>query len=140
MALKVTMHSVVCYDGPRDAFLSPSYMTRSWDVNVHVEDFSGSRCYEEVRSLGNAEATFNLGVLYQEQGDIKKATQLYEEARSLGNVAATFNLVVLYEKQGDIKKAMELYEEARSLGDADATFNLGVLHKKQGDMKEAMGL
>ena len=33
------------------------------------------------RRGGHIEATCNLGVLYQDQGDLKKAQELYEEAR-----------------------------------------------------------
>ena len=42
--------------------------------------------------MGNTKATVNLGVLCQQQGDIKKANQLYEEAHKKGDATATSNL------------------------------------------------
>ena len=95
---------------------------------------------EDARRGGYASAAHNLGVFYEQQGDLPKARELYEEARRGGNAQAAHNLGVLYQQQGDLPKARELYEEARRGGNANAAHNLGVLYQQQGDLPKAREL
>ena len=90
------------------------------------------------RAARRAPATsYNLGVLYEGQGDVGRVWHCYEEARGKGVVSATLNLGVLYHGRGDVGRARQCYEEARGKGDVDAAFNLGVLHEMQGDARAA---
>src|SRR6516164_1463529 len=85
---------------------------------------------------GNAEAMFNLGLLYANgQGvtqDYVSAREWYEKAADEGNAEAMFNLGLLYANgQGvtqDYVRAREWYEKAADEGNAEAMFNLGLLY------------
>ena len=90
---------------------------------------------------GNAEAMFNLGLLYANgQGvtqDYVRARDWYEKAAEKGFPSAMGNLGVLYHNgQGvaqDYGKAREWYEKAAEKGFPRAMGNLGVLyHNDQG--------
>src|SRR6516225_1417378 len=90
---------------------------------------------------GNAEAMFNLGLLYDNgQGvtqDYVRAREWYEKAADEGNAEAMFNLGLLYANgQGvtqDYVRAREWYEKAAEKGFPRAMGNLGVLyHNGQG--------
>jgi TPR repeat protein len=85
---------------------------------------------------GNAEAMFNLGLLYANgQGvtqDYVRAREWYEKAAEKGFPSAMGNLGVLYHNgQGvaqDYVRAREWYEKAADEGNAEAMFNLGLLY------------
>ena len=65
--------------------------------------------WEEARAKGDLDATSNLGVLCEQQGDIPRARMLHEEARAKGHLGVTSNLEVLREQQDDIPRARMLY-------------------------------
>src|SRR6516165_10548620 len=85
---------------------------------------------------GNAEAMFNLGLLYANgQGvtqDYVRAREWYEKAAEKGFPSAMGNLGVLYANgQGvtqDYVRAREWYKKAADEGNAEAMFNLGLLY------------
>ena len=87
---------------------------------------------------GNAEAMFNLGLLYANgQGvtqDYVRAREWYEKAAEKGFPSAMGNLGVLYHNdQGvaqDYAKAREWYEKAAANGNATAMLNLGQLYEE----------
>jgi len=87
---------------------------------------------------GNAEAMFNLGLLYANgQGvtqDYVRAREWYEKAAEKGFPRAMGNLGVLYHNdQGvaqDYAKAREWYEKAAANGNATAMLNLGQLYEE----------
>ena len=85
---------------------------------------------------GDADAQFNLGVMYnQGQGvpqDNKTAVKWYKLAAEQGHASAQHYLGVMYhEGQGvpqDNKTAVKWYKLAAEQGDADAQLNLGVMY------------
>ena len=85
---------------------------------------------------GNAEAMFNLGLLYANgQGvtqDYVRAREWYEKAAEKGFPRAMFNLGLLYANgEGvtqDYAKAREWYEKAADKGNAIAMVNLGLIY------------
>lgn len=94
--------------------------------------------WEEAHSQGSVSATINLGLLYQEQGNLCKAMEFHEKGRSLGRADAAHHLGVLFEQMGNIPRAMELYEEAHHQGYLRATYSLGVNHERQRNYKKAL--
>jgi hypothetical protein len=92
--------------------------------------------YEKAAAKGDANAMFNLGVLYHNgQGvaqDYTKAREWYEKAAAKGDASAMFNLGVLYDNgfgvAQDYAKARAWYEKAAAKGQASAMFNLGLLY------------
>ena len=90
----------------------------------HAAEASGAR---PAPAHSTANATFNLGALYADQGDVRRARELFEEARSRGHAGAANSLGELHERQGDVDRARGLYEEARGKGDVGAALNLFLL-------------
>jgi len=91
------------------------------------------------REVISSDYYFNLGVLYDEQGEYEKAEQLYLEALRINPnyVEAHYNLGVLYH-QGRPEEAEKHYLEALRINpnDVEAHYNLGVLYH-QGRPEEA---
>lgn len=96
--------------------------------------------YEEARGARHLKATYNLGVLRHEQGDVAQARRLWEEAHLGGHIGAAHNLGVLLFEQGEHAKAKALIEEAYRGGDVQAAYSLGQLYQEQGERKTMMGL
>jgi S1-C subfamily serine protease len=94
---------------------------------------------------GDADAQFNLGVMYENGRGVpqnyKTAVKWYTLAAKQGNINAQFNLGSMY-AQGlgviqDYKTAMKWYTLAAKQGDADAQFNLGLAyHNGQGVIQD----
>ena len=86
---------------------------------------------------GDAQAQFNLGVMYDNNGegvaqDLKQAVAWYRKAAEQGNAVAQLNLGTMYAKgEGvaqDAKQAVAWYRKAAEQGNAVAQFNLGVMY------------
>ena len=94
--------------------------------------------YEKAGVQGDANAQFNLGVMYEKgQGgrqDYTKAREWYEKAAAQGNADAQYNLGCMHlAGQGacsDAAKARELFKKAAVQGDARAQYFLGTIYKK----------
>jgi tetratricopeptide (TPR) repeat protein len=106
-----------------------------------AQDFAKAReWYQQAADIGNAEAMFYLGIIYQvgnqDQGvpqDYAKAREWYEKAADKGNANAMNSLAGLYyDGNGvpqDYAKAREWYEKAADKGDAEAMTNMGVIYE-----------
>ena len=83
---------------------------------------------------GNAEAQFNLGVLYDKKQNHTKAAHWYQRAAEQGHAKARFNLGVSYYNGEGVKqnhtKAANFFRLAAEQGHAKAQFNLGALYYK----------
>ena len=86
---------------------------------------------------GQAEAQFNLGVLYDGglgiERDYAQAADWYRRAAEQGHARAQFNLAVLYADglglARNYAEAARWYRQAADQGKAEAQFNLGVLYE-----------
>jgi len=85
---------------------------------------------------GDAEAQFNLGVMYSKgQGvaqSYQRALAWYQKAAHQGLAAAQYNLSKMYEDgrgvAQDYQQALAWYQKAANQGYSDAQFNLGVMY------------
>ena len=76
--------------------------------------------FEDLASKGDAEAQYNLGVMYVKgegvRQDYKKAIEWYEKAATKGDASAQYNLGVMYYNgqvvKQDYKKAKEWFGKA----------------------------
>lgn len=94
--------------------------------------------YKRLAVQGNADAQFNLGLLYDEglgvTQNYKKAFEWYQKAAEQGLADAQFNLGVLYDLfnnstfVGDSAKAVKWYKKAAEQGHAHAQNNLGLIY------------
>jgi tetratricopeptide (TPR) repeat protein len=117
--------------------------------NVHHRSEIAAQAW---RILANSEhsdqalrATFNLGWLLEEQGDVPGAKAAYQKVIDSGHAdlapVAAANLGMLLAKQGDVPGAKAAYQKAIDSGHATAVplgaTGLGMLLTEQGDMPGA---
>jgi TPR repeat protein len=96
------------------------------------------REWKRLAEQGNADAQFNLGVMYDNGTGVlqnyKTAAKWYELSAKQGNAVAQSNLGMMYENgQGvlqDYKTAVKWYELSAKQGDISAQSNLGVMYEK----------
>ncbi len=115
-----------------DGFLPPVVDQILAELFEKEGDFGEAlRFYKNCIKYGNAEAMFNLALLYKDEfKDFAKAEQYYKMAVEKGDAEAMFNLALLYEDQfKDFTKAKQYYEMGVEKGDAGAMFNLALLYK-----------
>lgn len=85
---------------------------------------------EKIRPHSGTE--FEIGLLYGDKKDYKKAAEWYQKSAAQGNSRAQNNLGNLYRRgkgvAQDYKKAMELYQQAAAQGNNRAYSNIGDLY------------
>ncbi len=85
---------------------------------------------------GSGEASFRLGVHYDEQGQYESAIQSYLAAAAVGIRNAKYNLGVTYLKgMGDRERSIYWYAEAAEDGDGDAMMMVGAECFASGDLE-----
>jgi len=101
-----------------------------------------------------ATAITNIGLMYEEEGNILKAFDHYiwsskvqEEAGNQKGLASSLNDIgFIFEHQGDIPKALDYYgrslkireETGDKIGIAQSINNIGFIYKSQGDLVNAL--
>jgi len=107
------------------------------DAALERGDYAeAARCLLKGAEQGNANAQFNLGILYSNglgvTKDYSEAARLYRKAADQGNSNAQFNLGILYSNglgvTQDYSEAAKLYRKSAELGNAKAQFNLGLFY------------
>jgi TPR repeat protein len=110
---------------------------------VGIEQIKRNQLDDAVESLagaaelGDADAAFNLGLLYAQHNEIEVAKSTWELAVQLGSPEAATNLGILRLQVGDSLGAEKQFELASRRGDLDASYNLGWLLNEQGRRSEA---
>ncbi|HEV8552721.1 MAG TPA: tetratricopeptide repeat-containing serine protease family protein [Casimicrobiaceae bacterium] len=92
--------------------------------------------YQKAATQGNADAQFNLGVMYANgegvSKDAAKAVEWYQKAATQGDADAQLNLGAMYLRgEGvpkEVAKAVEWYQKAATQGNADAQHKLGWMY------------
>ena len=80
--------------------------------------------------LGCSKAHSNLGTIYHQMGDLKKAKFHYEAAAMAGNEVARYNLGLLEAKSGNMDRAIKHWTIAASAGDYIAMHQLRKFFEK----------
>ena len=88
--------------------------------------------------LGYSKAHYNLGLLYHEWGNMKKAKFHLEAAAMAGNEGARYYLGNLEAKSGNMERAMKHWTIAASAGDYFAMHNLLIALKKRDVSRESI--
>jgi DNA-binding winged helix-turn-helix (wHTH) protein/tetratricopeptide (TPR) repeat protein len=130
------------------------------DTFRHTDAPESIRLYKQAQTIyrkngsefGVAQVLNNLGVLYEEQGDLATAEKMYRQARVSFRLlddkgaqgAATLNIANERLEQGDLRDALQLYEEVKQFEDpGDATggsitaYNVASVYQLQGDLAGA---
>ncbi len=100
-----------------------------------VDEFMARQLRKEAEA-GNAQAQFNLGVMYGigkgVPKDAAKKVEWYQKAAAQGHADAQYRLGVAYRDGNgvpkDTAKAVEWYQKAAAQGNAYAQFNLGAMY------------
>lgn len=105
-----------------------------YNLGVYFEDIDLKKSisyYERSSALGDADATYNLGIIYETKlNDESKSIEYYEKAALEGSADANYNLGVYYDKLNNHEKAKSYYNEAVNLGSADAMYNLALMYEE----------
>jgi TPR repeat protein len=80
--------------------------------------------------LGFSKAHYNLGMLYHERGDLKKAKFHFEAAAMAGDKVARFNVGSLEANSGNVERAIKHWTIGASAGDYVAMHKLRRYFKK----------
>ena len=123
--------------GPHTPKSKPEIVKPSAKTKAQIE--AENKAFAETKAkaeAGDAEAQFNLGVMYDEgEGvpkDDKEAVKWWQKAADQGNAKTQVNLGGMYEKgQGvgqDFKEAFKWYQTAADQGFVNAQYNLGVMY------------
>mmetsp|Transcript_3622 Transcript_3622/g.3985 ORF Transcript_3622/g.3985 Transcript_3622/m.3985 type:complete len:545 (+) Transcript_3622:41-1675(+) len=131
---------------------------RGWVISKYEGKYRllDARCDSQILLRENHPDTFiwknNLAILYQNQGEYRKALTLYEECLIThpDNLSVINNLATLYINQGERQKALPLFEESlrlRIVGSGEdhpntlsATSNLANLYDDVGEYGKALPL
>jgi len=113
---------------------------RSWDYAGLEKKFRAAADADP----NLAEATYNLGVLAERQGNTKEAVALYKEALSRKPTLrqAAENLAVIAQNNGDEKGAVAIYQDILTNypDDASSRARLAELHRRRGELEKAIEL
>jgi tetratricopeptide (TPR) repeat protein len=89
----------------------------------------------------SVEPIINLGVYYQENGDLDKARDYYNKAKNLhsNNAALWHNSGRIYYMENNLTEAVSDYIESLRLrpGDIDTLLDKGIAHIKLSELEEA---
>jgi TPR repeat protein len=92
--------------------------------------------WQPLARQGNADAQYNLGLLYHKgwgvARDTKQAHEWYTQAANQGQADAMYNLGVMYISGDGVfrspRQALPLFEHAAARGHVPAIYNLGVMY------------
>ena len=118
-------------------YLLADYYNRG--LNGFQQDHAKStELYTRAADLGYSKAHSNLGNIYHEGGDLKKAKFHLEAAAMAGNEVARYNLGVMEVQSGNIERAVKHWTIAASAGDFQAMFTLLIALKKRDVSRESI--
>ena len=85
---------------------------------------------------------FNLGIIYEEQGERELAKDMYEEVLKVkpDHFKARVNLGIILEKEGQSKSAGKHYQDALKMrpNEAKIHHNMGINLKRAGKLQDAL--
>lgn len=86
--------------------------------------------YIQAMKMGNVDATYYLGVLYDQMGDKINALSMFESAVKSGHKLALLARAQIYEKAGQLYDAIRCYTEAVNKGLPKGAYMLGVIYAR----------
>lgn len=91
--------------------------------------------YLKAANNGNASAQFNLGILYSEKNEYKKAVEWFQKAAEQGVAQAWYSLGIIYNNGKGVAinktEAEKCYTKAAEQGIVEAQYNLAVLYEER---------
>ena len=91
--------------------------------------FSAMELWTQAAELGSSHAHYQLGFIYEEEGDLKKAKFHNEAAALFGHNTGRYNLGCMEFRAGNVERAVKHWTIAASGGDHDAMQNLLIQFK-----------
>ncbi|MFE9293093.1 tetratricopeptide repeat protein [Streptomyces niveus] len=114
-------------DEHRDALLNLGKLLEGQD-----EDESMS-LYLRASELGSDKAAFNIGLLYDNRGELTAAEPWYSRAAERGNPSGAFNLGHVRLDLGNVDGALEAWRHAADLQHRNAAHSVGIILARGGD-------
>jgi len=130
-AEKLLLNSISNSDKCKYIYAELGYIFREKNKSKSIEYLL------EAKERGDINAINNLGILYEEEEEIKKAEKYYLEAIEKGDISALYNLGLLYVDINQKGKAEKYYLEAIEAGNVSALNNLGVLYSEINEKEKA---
>jgi len=130
-AEKLLLNSISNSDKCKYIYAELGYIFRKKNKSKSIEYLL------EAKERGDINAINNLGILYEEEEEIKKAEKYYLEAIEKGDINALYNLGLLYVDINQKGKAEKYYLEAIEAGNVSALNNLGVLYSEINEKEKA---
>lgn len=107
-------------------------------IDEHDDAPGAIAALERSQDLGYVPASYNLGCLLRERGDLSGAERAWSCGAAAGDGQAAFNLGLLRKQAGDVDGAVGAWRLGRSLGDAGSTHSLGRALQEAGDVDGAL--
>lgn len=127
-------------------WISQSFYDRAWTAQ-QANDFTQARhYYTQALKFNSKDARIynNLGILCQNQNDLKCAMEYYQKVIDLDENSGTFyNLAQVYEQAGEFDRAEEPYKKAIELGGVTVDYSLSGLARLyifKGNLDQAIEL
>ena len=104
---------------------------------LYKKDYSkAAECFRKAADQGDAEAQYNLGVMYDNghgvQQDYQEAVKWYRKSADQGVAEAQYNLGIMYCNgdgvQQNYQEAVKWYKKSADQGNAQAQYNLGDMY------------
>jgi TPR repeat protein len=99
-------------------------------VGLQQDQKRAMELWTQASKLGYSDAHFNLGIIYDAEGNLKKAKFHTEAAAMAGHGPARSNLGYAEEQAGNMEQAVKHWKIAASAGDYDAMHSLLGAFKK----------
>ncbi|HWY10560.1 MAG TPA: tetratricopeptide repeat protein [Bacteroidia bacterium] len=115
------------------------------DINISKSNAAEKKKFLQIKSS----AYNNIGYIYQNEGDVKKALEYYqkgmkiqEEIGDLKGIAQSLNNIgFIFQNQNDVPKTLDYYNRSLTIrekigdkkGIAESLNNLGLVYRKNGD-------
>jgi len=111
-------------------------LNRPEDLQSALDDFNQAQFFKR----DAAEPYLNIGLIYNERGDTKKAIELYEEAlKHNNNYAEAYDaLGQAYVQTRQLEKAITYFNNAARREYIRAYYNLGLAYKDKGEFENAV--
>ena len=101
-------------------------------IGVYSDRNIACMFYKRSSELGDPNATFRLGEIYEDNNDVDNAITYYLSAHQSGILESTYKLADLYQSDESIeirKKSVDFYIDAATRGHLDSQYELALIYK-----------
>lgn len=127
-------------EGNKFAHFFVGYIYAVGGAGVPKDTEAAISWYEKSAKAGSATAKYNLGIIYQDKGDLTNAKANFLDAAKNGIATSKASLGEILRKEKDFENAEKWLKEAQQAGNPAATVYLSRLYKDLGKTDDAIAL